>query len=120
MPGTQAQNLKDNLNIDAQITHNLAHLLYSNGNISCFEHPSCDLRQDRHILAQITRGMSKHFFNLIYLFIFLTFFLLTFFILYTGLQIKLKVWSPLVHLLLSFIDDYTCKYVITYNTSHKT
>ena len=32
MPGTQAQDLKDNLNIDAQSIHNLAHLLYSNGN----------------------------------------------------------------------------------------
>ena len=30
MPGTQAQNLKDNLNIDAQMIHTLAHLLYSN------------------------------------------------------------------------------------------
>ena len=27
--------------------HNLAHLLYSNGNKSCFGHPSCDLSQDR-------------------------------------------------------------------------
>ena len=43
MPGTQAQNLKKNLNIDAQIIHNLAHLLYSNGNRSCCGHPKCDL-----------------------------------------------------------------------------
>ena len=39
MPGTQAENLKDNLNIDAQIIHNLAHLLYSKVNRSCFDIP---------------------------------------------------------------------------------
>ena len=39
MPVTQAQNLKDNLNIDAQIIHNLPHLLYSNGNRSCLDNP---------------------------------------------------------------------------------
>ena len=32
MAGPWSQKLKDNLNIDKQIIHNLAHLLYSNGN----------------------------------------------------------------------------------------
>ena len=49
MPGTQTQNLPYNLNIDTQIIHNLAHLLYSNLNRSCFGHPSCDLSQDRQL-----------------------------------------------------------------------
>ena len=49
MAGTQAQNVKDNLHIDAQIIHNLAHILYSNVNRSCFGHPSCDLSQDRQL-----------------------------------------------------------------------
>ena len=35
MPGLWGQNLQNNLNIDKQIIHNLAHLLYSNGNRSC-------------------------------------------------------------------------------------
>ena len=39
IPGTQAQNSQDHLNIDANIIHNLANLLYSNGNRSCFGHP---------------------------------------------------------------------------------
>ena len=43
MAGTQAQNIQDNFNIDTQISHNLAHLLYSNDNRSCLRHPSCDL-----------------------------------------------------------------------------
>ena len=30
MAGTQAQILQDNFNIDIQVIHNLAHLLYSN------------------------------------------------------------------------------------------
>ena len=47
MAGTQTQNLQYNLNIDTQIIHNLAHLLYSKRNRSCFGHPSCDLSQDR-------------------------------------------------------------------------
>ena len=47
MAGIQAQNLQDNFNIDKQIIHNLAHLQYSNGNRSCFGHPSCDLSHDR-------------------------------------------------------------------------
>ena len=47
MPGAQTQNLQYNLNIDTQIIHNLAHLLYSNMNRSCVGHPSCDLSQDR-------------------------------------------------------------------------
>ena len=34
MAGTQAQNLQDNINIDTQIIHNLAHLLYSKVNRS--------------------------------------------------------------------------------------
>ena len=37
MDGTQAQNLQDNFNIDRQIIHNVAHLLYSNVNRSSFE-----------------------------------------------------------------------------------
>ena len=49
MAGIQAQNLQDNFNIDTQIIHNLAHLLYSNVNRSCFGHPSCDLSQDRQL-----------------------------------------------------------------------
>ena len=68
MAGTQAQKLQDNFNIDTHIIHNLAHLLYSNVNRSCFGHPSCDLSQDRssqdYVLRadlscpQITLGMS--------------------------------------------------------------
>ena len=46
MPGSLFQYLQDNLNIDKQIIHNFAHLLYSNVNRSCFGHPSCDLSQD--------------------------------------------------------------------------
>ena len=51
MPGNigQAQNLNDNLNIDTQIIHNLAHLLYSNVNRSCYGHPLCDLSHDRQL-----------------------------------------------------------------------
>ena len=49
MPGTQVQNLQDNLNIDTQVIHNLAHLLCSNMNRSCFGHPSCDLSQGRQL-----------------------------------------------------------------------
>ena len=51
MAGTQAQNLRDNFNIDTQTIHNLAHLLYSNVNRSCFGHPLCDLSQDRQLSA---------------------------------------------------------------------
>ena len=59
MAGTQAQNIQDNFNIDTHIIHNLAHLLYSNVNRSCFGHPSCDLSQDRQLTwHQITLGMS--------------------------------------------------------------
>ena len=32
MPGTQDQNLQDDLNIDAHLIHNLARLLFSNEN----------------------------------------------------------------------------------------
>ena len=39
MAGTQAQNLQDNFNLATQIIHNLAHLLYSNVNRSCFDIP---------------------------------------------------------------------------------
>ena len=39
----------NNLNIDAHNIHNLAHLLYCNGDISCFGYPSCDLSQDRQL-----------------------------------------------------------------------
>ena len=49
MAGPWSQNLQDNLNIDEQIIHNLAHLLYSNVNRSCFGHPSCHLSQDRQL-----------------------------------------------------------------------
>ena len=49
MDGTQAQYLQDDFNIDTHIIHNLAHLLYSNVNRSCFGHPSCDLSQDRQL-----------------------------------------------------------------------
>ena len=49
MAKTQAKNLPDNFNIDTQIIHNLAHLLYFNVNRSRFGHPSCDLSQDRQL-----------------------------------------------------------------------
>ena len=49
MAGTQAQNLQDNFNIDTRTIHNLAHLLYSNVNRSCFGHPLCDRSQDRQL-----------------------------------------------------------------------
>ena len=49
MPGSLGQNLQDNRNIDKQIFHDLAHLLYSNVNRSCFGHPSWDLSQDRQL-----------------------------------------------------------------------
>ena len=49
MPGAQTKNLQYNLNIDTQIIHNLALLLYSNVNRSCVGHPSCDLSQDRQL-----------------------------------------------------------------------
>ena len=49
MAGIQAQNLQDNFNIDTQIIHNLAHVLYSNMNRSCSGHPSCDLSQHRQL-----------------------------------------------------------------------
>ena len=49
MAGIQAHDLQDNFNIDTQIIHNLAHLLYSNVNRSCFGHPSCELSQDRQL-----------------------------------------------------------------------
>ena len=49
MAGSWGEHLHDNLKIDKQIIHNLAHLLYSNGNRSCFGHPSCDLGQDRQL-----------------------------------------------------------------------
>ena len=47
MAGIQAKNLQDNFNFATHVIHNLAHLLYSNVNRSCFGHPSCDLSQDR-------------------------------------------------------------------------
>ena len=49
MADTWGQHLQNNLNIGKQIIHNLAHLLYSNRNRSCFGHPSCDLSQDRQL-----------------------------------------------------------------------
>ena len=49
MAGSWGQHLQDNINIDKQIIHNLAHLLYSNVNRSCFGHPSWDLSQDRQL-----------------------------------------------------------------------
>ena len=49
MAGTQAQNLQDTFNIDTQTIHNLAHLLYSNLNRSCFGHPSSDLSHNRQL-----------------------------------------------------------------------
>ena len=56
MAGTQAQKLQDNFNIDTHIIHNLAHLLYSNVNRSCFGHPSCDLSQDRQLIYPAIRS----------------------------------------------------------------
>ena len=49
MPGSWFQYLHDNLNIDKQIIHNIANLLYSNVNRSCFGHPLCDQGQDRQL-----------------------------------------------------------------------
>ena len=49
MAGTQAHNLQDSFNIETHIIHNLAYLLYSKVNRSCFGHPSCDLSQDRQL-----------------------------------------------------------------------
>ena len=49
MSGTQAQNLQDNFNMDTHIIHDIAHLLYSDVNSSCFGHPPCDLSQDRQL-----------------------------------------------------------------------
>ena len=49
MVGTQAQNLQINFNIDTQIIHNLAHLLYSHVNRSWFGRPSYDLSQDKQL-----------------------------------------------------------------------
>ena len=48
MAGTQAQNLQDNFYfaIGLHIIHNLAHLLYSNVNRSCYVHPRIDSSQD--------------------------------------------------------------------------
>ena len=43
MAGPWGRHLQGNFNIDKQITHDLAHLLYSNVNRSCFGRPSCDL-----------------------------------------------------------------------------
>ena len=48
MPGSQAHNLQDNLNMDTQIIHNLAQL-YSNGNRSSFGHLLCDLSHNRQL-----------------------------------------------------------------------
>ena len=49
MAGSWGQHLQYNLNIDKQIIHNLANLLYSNRNRSSFGHSSCDLSQDRQL-----------------------------------------------------------------------
>ena len=49
MAGPWGRHLQDNLKIDKQIIHNLAHLLYSNGNRSCFGHPSCHLSHNRQL-----------------------------------------------------------------------
>ena len=46
MAESRGQHLQENLNIDKEIIHNLANLLYSNGNRSCFGHPLWDLSQD--------------------------------------------------------------------------
>ena len=49
MAGSWFQNLQDNININKQLIHDFAHLLYSNVNRSCFGHPLCDLSQDRQL-----------------------------------------------------------------------
>ena len=46
MPGSQGQNSQDDRNIDKQIIPNLADLLYSRRNRSCFGHPLFALSQD--------------------------------------------------------------------------
>ena len=43
------ENLQDNLNIDEQLIHNVAHLLYHNVKRSCFGHPLCDPSLDRQL-----------------------------------------------------------------------
>ena len=52
MAGSGGQHFQDHLDIDKQIIHNLAHLLYSNVNRSCFGHTSCNLSQDRQLSGQ--------------------------------------------------------------------
>ena len=47
MAGSWGHNLQNN--IDIQIVLNLAHLLYSNMNKSCFGHSSWDQSQDRQL-----------------------------------------------------------------------
>ena len=49
MAGTEARNLQYDFNIDTQIVHNLAHLLYSNRNGPYYGQPTCDLSQDRQL-----------------------------------------------------------------------
>ena len=61
MAGPWGRHLQDNLNIDKQFFHNLAHLLYSNVKTSCFGCPSCDLSQDRQL-----SGLGPSKFELIY------------------------------------------------------
>ena len=58
MPVSWGQNLQDNHNIGKQIIHNVAHLLYSNRNRSCFGHPSCDLGQDRQLSGLCPSSLS--------------------------------------------------------------
>ena len=55
MAWTQAQNVQDNFNIDTQIIHILAHLLYSNMNRSCFGMPHViDSSQDYVLRADLS------------------------------------------------------------------
>ena len=49
MAGSGGKNLQNNLYIDKQIICNLAQLLYSNGNRSCFGRCLCDFSQDRQL-----------------------------------------------------------------------
>ena len=61
MDGTQAQYLQDNFNSDTHIIHNLAHLLYSNVNRSCFGHLGCP-QQD--LFPKLILIESRHTFPL--------------------------------------------------------
>ena len=87
MRGAWTQNLQYNLNIDTQIIHNLAHLLYSNVNRSCCGHPSWDLSQDRQL-----SGLHPDPSSPIYLSIYLSIYLCLYLYLYIYISIYLYIY----------------------------